>query len=480
MLRFTFLITACFLVAFSFCFPAIALQPTVIYPGGSWQKAKSPELFGWSSEKLAAAQAYSEQIGSAAVMIVEDGLVVDAWGETARKYEIHSMRKPLMSALIGIHVTEGHIDLSKTIEDLGIDDNEPSLTKAEKQATIADLIKSRSGIYHPALGEAPGMKAMRPERYSHAPDTFYYYNNWDFNAVGTIFEQETRAKIFEEFKRRIAKPLQMEDFNVDDCWYDAGTESRHRYYGFRMSARDLARFGLLYLRKGRWKNKQIVSSEWVRKSTATHSVIGSYRGYGYMWSTSENGGPYPNIHIKQRTFGHSGLGVHFFIVLPSRNLVIVHRVNTDKPGPYPESNQLGRLLWLILDAAGETAIGENPSIDAARGVRLIADNFKELLERGTLTVRDMTPPGLTEKSEKTFIVSVFPDGNLSIFQGDISLKEGFEDTGKWWFEGNKFCNQWKRLRSGKKNCLYLVLDKKTLKTYSLNGTLDSQLKIIQE
>jgi hypothetical protein len=155
-------------------------------------------------------------------------------------------------------------------------------------------------------------------------------------------------------------------------------------------------------------------------------------------------------------------------------------VNTDKPGPYPKSNQLGRLLWLILDAAGETEIGENPSIEAARGVRLIADNFKELLERGTLTVREMTHSGLVEGSEKSFIVSAFPDGNLSIFQGDVSLKEGFEDTGKWWFEGNKFCNQWKRLRSGKKDCVYLVLDKETLEVYSLDGTLDSQLKVIQE
>jgi len=480
MLLFTFLITVSFLAACAFCSYAIAVQPDTIYPGVSWQKAKSPKLLGWSSEKLAAAQAYSERIGSAAVMIVDDGIMVDAWGEITRKYEIHSMRKPLMSALIGIHIAEGHIDLSKTMAELGIDDNEPSLSKVEKQATLADLIKSRSGIYHPALGMTPEWRAVQPKRHSHAPGTFYFYNNWDFNAVGTIFEQETGTKIFEEFNRRIAKPLQMEDFNVGDCWYDSGAESRHRYYGFRMSARDLARFGLLYLRKGKWKNRQIVSSEWVRESTATHSVIGSYRGYGYMWNTNENGGPYPNIHVKQRIFGHSGLGAHFFMVLPSRNLVIVHRVNTDKPGPYPKSNQLGRLLWLILDAGGETEIGENPYIEAARGVRLKADNLKELLGRGALTVRGMTPPGVTEKSEKSYTVSFFPDGNLSFFQGDVSLKGGFEDTGKWWFEGNKFCNQWKRLRSGKKDCVYLVLDKKTLKTYSLNGTLDSQLRIIRE
>ena len=173
MLRFTLLITACFFASFSFCFPSIALQSSVIYPGRSWQKAKHPELLGWSPEKLTAAKAYSEQIGSAAVMIVDNVIVVGAWGEISHKFQIHSMRKPIMSALIGIHITEGHIDLSKTMEELRIDDKEPSLSKDEKQATIADLIKSRSGIYHPALGEAPAMKAMRPERHSHSPHRWY-------------------------------------------------------------------------------------------------------------------------------------------------------------------------------------------------------------------------------------------------------------------------------------------------------------------
>ena len=480
MLRFIFLITVSFFAVFSLCAQAVALQTDAIYPGRSWQKADNPEALGWLPEKLAAARAYSKKIGSAAVMIVDNGIVVKTWGEVERTYKIHSMRKPLMSALIGIHVKEGRIDLSRTMEELGIDDNEPSLTKVEKQATVYDLIRSRSGVYHPALGEVPVMKAMRPKRHSHLPGTLYYYNNWDFNTIGTIFEQETGTKIFEEFKKRIAGPLQMEDFNVSDCWYDTGAESRHRYYGFRMSSRDLARFALLYLREGRWKDKQIVSPEWVRESTATHSALDSCKGYGYMWGTSENGGPYPNIDIKQRTFGHSGLGVHFFLVLPSRNLVIVHRVNTDKPGPYPNSYQLGRLLWLILDAAGETEIGENPSIEAAKGVKLFSDNFKVLLGRGKLVARETAPPVLVEGSGKSFILSVFSDGNISISQENVSPKEGPEDTGKWWFKGDKFCIQWKHLREGKKNCVYLLLNRGTLKVYSLDGTLITKLKIIQE
>ncbi len=217
-----------------------------VYPKEKWQKVETPEKLGWSSKKLAEAQAYSKRIGSAAVMIVDNGVVVDAWGNTSRNFQCHSMRKSLISALIGIHVEEGNINLTKTMEELTIDDYEPSLTSEEKQATINDLIRARSGIYHAALGESQGMKATRPKRHSHPHGTFWYYNNWDFNTIGTIFEQETVTKIFEEFNRRLAKPLQMEDFKIRRCsyktWrnYDEGKTSRHRYYLFRVSTRDLA------------------------------------------------------------------------------------------------------------------------------------------------------------------------------------------------------------------------------------------------
>ena len=209
-----------------------------VYPGEHWQKIESPEQIGWASEKLQLVQEYSKEIGSAAVMIVYDGVVVDAWGDLTRNFQCHSMRKSLLSSLIGIHVEEGHIDLNKTMAQIGIGDYEPSLTAEEKQATVGALIKARSGIYHPALGESADMKALRPKRGSHAPGTFWYYNNWDFNALGTIFEQETGTGIFEEFDRRIAVPLQMEDFEVNRCKYSTSADygdarlSMHRYYLF--------------------------------------------------------------------------------------------------------------------------------------------------------------------------------------------------------------------------------------------------------
>ena len=71
--------------------------------------------------------------------------------------------------------------------------------------------------------------------------------------------------------------------------------SRHPYYGFRLSTSDLARFGLLFLRNGRWGGQQVVPADWVRESTPPHSVIGPQGGYGYMWWTGEGEGAFASV-----------------------------------------------------------------------------------------------------------------------------------------------------------------------------------------
>jgi CubicO group peptidase (beta-lactamase class C family) len=240
------------------------------YPGQHWTQVNKPEDRGWSSQKLAAAKVYSDSIDTAAVIIVDDGVIVTQWGETSRSFNVHSIRKSLLSALYGIAVAKGEINLYATLGQLGIDDNEPSLTLEEKQARVIDLLKARSGIYHAALYETPAMKAEKPVRGSHPPRSFWAYNNWDFNALGTIYETATHDSIYHSFDERIARHIGMEDFSFEDQEYVTGPDSIHRAYPFRMTARDMARFGLLYLRSGRWRGRQIVPPIWVRESTTAY------------------------------------------------------------------------------------------------------------------------------------------------------------------------------------------------------------------
>ncbi|TET69604.1 MAG: hypothetical protein E3J44_07725 [Candidatus Aminicenantes bacterium] len=325
------------------------------YPGEHWKKASRPEALGWSSEKLQLAKEHFEKIGSAAVVIVVDGVILDEWGDTSRHFRAHSMRKSLLNAIFGIHVHEGHIDLEATLEELGIDDNEP-LTASEKQATIRHLLKGRSGIYLPAL--YLGGSFDNPARGSHLPGTFFHYNNWDFNVLGTIFEQETGTKLFEEFKRRIADPLHMEDFSVEDCTYFRGSHgdnvnTRFPAYPFRISARDLARFGLLYLRNGQWRGQEIVPAKWIRESWTPYSVYyGTKTLYGYTnWRMYLKGKLLPGgLRLKDNVYWTSGINVHRLYVVPWANLVVVHRVNSDIPLRRPGVEEVDRLLAFILEA----------------------------------------------------------------------------------------------------------------------------------
>jgi CubicO group peptidase (beta-lactamase class C family) len=297
-------------------------------PALCWERAR-PEDLGWSPRGLEQIIPELEEMNCAALMIVTDGKVVFEWGNTANNFFAHSMRKSLLSALYGIYVAEGKIDLSKTLEELGIDDKTP-LTPEEKQATVADLIQARSGVYIPAAGEVASMRAARPKRGSHAPGTFWYYNNWDFNALGTIFDQETgEENIYVAFQRRIADPIGMEDFRIDNLAYTY-EYSMHPYYGIRISARDLARFGQLFLQEGAWQGEQIIPAEWVEESTYPHSLtggLGTYSGYGYMWWIAAQ----DQWGIQQGSFAASGAGGHTLEVLPDINTVIVFRVNTDDP-----------------------------------------------------------------------------------------------------------------------------------------------------
>lgn len=320
------------------------------FPDKKWTKAKSPENYGWSTEKLKLARDFASTLDTSAVLIVEDGVIVDEWGETSTKYNVHSVRKSLLSGLIGIAVDEGKINLDDTLEKLGIDDNEPKLTSEEKQARVADLLKGRSGVYHNALYETEGMRNSRPSRGSHPPGTFWYYNNWDFNALGTIYEKSVRSTIFEEFQKRIAEPLQMEDFSVKDTEYIRGSDSIHPAYLFRMSARDLARYGLLFLREGEWRGKQIISKKWIAESTKYYSSAGGWGGYGYMWRVEAEGRIWNHVSLPAGTFCAAGRGGHWLVVVPKQKLVIAHRVNTDISGNDVDGNQWGKLLELILTA----------------------------------------------------------------------------------------------------------------------------------
>lgn len=332
------------------------------FPGETWETVEAPEAEGWSEERLQEARAYADSIGSAALLVVHEGRIVDEWGEVERKFRCHSIRKSFLSALYGMYVQEGHIDPSATMEELGIDDNDP-LSDEERTATVRMLLKARSGVYHPALFETQAMKAARPERHSHEPGTFWYYNNWDFNALGTVFEQETGEKIHEAFDERIARAIGMEAYDPEeDGRYVEGDDSIHPAYPFQMSARDMARFGLLMLRNGEWGGEQVVPEFWIKESTVSYSDTGNNGGYGYMWWVSVDGQHFSGVErVPLGTYTARGAGGHVLAIVPDLDLVVVHRVDTFEDNRVPYS-EVGQLLMKIVEAKDDWGVPD-PSLN---------------------------------------------------------------------------------------------------------------------
>ncbi len=317
-----------------------ALGQQSFFPGERWMRYRTPEQAGFSSARLADAYAHWESIPSAAFMVVYRGAVVVAWGDVERRYMCHSTRKSLLSGLIGAHVESGRIELHKSLAELGIDDIDDGLTDEEKTATIFDLIRARSGVYRLAAYEPP--QNPKPERHAFGPGESWCYNNWDFNTLVTIFEQETGTKVFEEFERVFADPLEMQDYRVRDGYYHYELEkSEHPAYPFRLSARDMARYGLLYLNEGLWNGERILSKAWVEDSRHPHSENAWGRAYGYMWWISRRSG-----YQELGAYSARGVGNQVIQVLPGADMVLVNRTNTYQGDRVPDGPllELGRMI----------------------------------------------------------------------------------------------------------------------------------------
>ena len=117
-----------------------------------------------------------------------------------------------------------------------------------------------------------------------------------------------------------------------------------------MTARDMARFGLLFLREGNWQGRQLIPRDRVKASTTSYSDARGNGGYGYMWWVATNGVHLPAVRLPEGTYSARGFGGHYILVVPKFDLVIVHRVNTDVRGRVVTPRQFGELVRLILNA----------------------------------------------------------------------------------------------------------------------------------
>ena len=314
------------------------------YPGAEWERIADPTAAGYSRSGLDAALAMARSLRTSALLVTVGGRSLLEYGDLAETSYVASVRKSLLSMLFGRYVENGTIRLDETLAQLGIDDI-GGLLPVEREATVEDLLTARSGVYHAAANAGDAL-ASAPPRGSQHPGTYYLYSNWDFNALGTIFEKKTGINIYDAFDADVAGPIGMQDWHRDAQQKYADTSrSVHPAYHFVLSTRDMARLGYLMLRGGRWQARQLVPRSWVSRSTRV--VIrpeefhpDSWRqqdverglGYGYLWWTHVGT---DTADVLNGSYGAEGAYGQHILVIPRLDMVIAHKVVRREGVPFP-------------------------------------------------------------------------------------------------------------------------------------------------
>lgn len=301
------------------------------WPTGGW-RTSTPEQQGINSDLLAdTLEAIIEKkYNIDSVMVIRNGyIVMDAYFYPYQKGEKHILRsctKSITSALVGIAIDKGYI---KSVDQpiLGIfpEISPVNLDKDKRDIKLKHLLTMSSGLNaeDSYLYKWRGLyKMLRSQDWTQymldlpmwePPGTRFEYSNGASYLLSAIIQKTTDMRSLEFAKKHLFSPLGI----TDVMWWTNPKGVNIGYDGIWLTPHDMAKFGWLFLSKGNWEGKQVISSAWVEKSTRQqiqlrNTSAGSL-GYGYQWWCLGDVGGY-------MAMGRSGQRIY---VLPERNMVIV-------------------------------------------------------------------------------------------------------------------------------------------------------------
>lgn len=337
---------------------SLGAAPSVLGQGGPapWRQYADPAEAGWSPERLEELRRRAAGQGSAALLVVQGGHVVAAWGAIDVPFKLASMRKSVYSLVCGVFHGRGSFRLDATLAELGIDDLR-ALSESEKGARVHDLMAARSGVYHPAAYETESNAAARPERGSASPGSAWYYNNWDFNCVPVAFERMCGVPLVRALEDELLVPLGCQDFVAarDAFEFLEPSLSRHPAQLLRMSARDVARLGELVRLGGTSGERQLVPADWIELATSPITTFGpghergEGNGYGFMWWILPARSGADSVWDRHARILAKGAGGQLLALVPDLELTLVHFADTDATRGLSDPQVVG-LLGSLLEA----------------------------------------------------------------------------------------------------------------------------------
>lgn len=296
------------------------------YPADAW-RTSTPEEQGVDSEEIYRMLNYitEQNINLHSIIMIRNGyLIHQTYFHPFHRdipQNIYSCTKSFTSALVGMALHEGKIrDLDQKVSDF-FPDSSVFQDPLKKELTVRHLLAMSTGLDWQEQGSSSREDTGQQLLYSkdwvdftltrpmmEQPGQKFNYCSGASHLLSAIITKSTGENTFDYAQTRLFKPLNIRAYwNQDPQGIPFGASN------LKISSLDMAKFGYLYLQKGKWAGEQLIPTEWVEESTkkqideSWHSV-----GYGYQWWVNWFGG-----------YSAQGWGGQLIFVMPELNMVVV-------------------------------------------------------------------------------------------------------------------------------------------------------------
>ena len=330
----------------------------------AWETV-APDKVGWDATKLSQALDFAMDRKSSSVVILHAGRIMAERhqsveqpstryqglirGETDAGHvieDVASCQKSVVSFLVGLAVGEGLIELDAPVRTYLGEGWSKATPDQEQEITVRHLLTMTSGL-----------KANL--EYNTAPGTQWKYNTGAYARSFQCVTTAAKLSPNELTSRSLTSKIGMQDSRwADRPWANLASGQANKI-GFATSGRDLARFGLLVLSKGRWNDQVVMTDEDYLKQALTSSQELN-PAYGFLWWLNEpyrrNPGSRAQLLVKSAprdlVAAQGALGRKCYVV-PSLQLVVT-RLGDDPDADWKDGPKFAQEFWRLLMLAKQS------------------------------------------------------------------------------------------------------------------------------
>ncbi len=325
------------------------------FPGATWATV-DPAAAGFDPARLDELATRAEAGGSNCLVVTRHGRIVFErnWNGTGpdTAQEVFSVTKSVTAMLVGIAADDGALQLSDPASNW----IEAWRGTPSAGVTVRNLLSNDSGRHWDFATDYSAMAVAAPDKTAFAiglgqdapPGTVWAYNNSAIQTLDEVLVRATGVEPADYARQRLFEPIGMTRSTMTT---DPAGNTR-TFMGLQSTCRDLARFGLLALRGGRWEGRPIVSAAFVEEATGRPSTPLN-AAYGYLWwlnrtgpqagaaqaTTAEQAAGAPDGQLvpgaPEELFFALGLGDQIVAVFPEQDVVTVRLGPARPPGGTP-------------------------------------------------------------------------------------------------------------------------------------------------